>query len=494
MIVIQACEPNPCQNSGVCTALGPQEFECDCTGTGYKGERCQYGILELPPYPTLTANDPAEQLTISARPAAFITIEFVSDDPDNLFFDPPSVTIHYPDTSATLTVRSTSPNLYTVSYVITGMSSDEFPVPEPSTVLVTSLNSGPPNSYFTDRNIAIGLLQPGCCQPPGNAPSYQCPNSGQNVTFNSTCNWRQQGDMQLTPGIVFTSFGGLTLPASISGTELDQDDNTLSLNQLSTNDLNELCGQCTSVIADDGVSDVGDPSCTTTFDPTINDLNDFFTAESLAYSYFRYANSLYPSWLNLQPINGDRRVHDTNSYQVRLADSTELEDIGCEGLPVVEDGLYSVLQYSGELNVSIPTIGVHVVYTPSEEASPLCFAVNLCEGTMSPFYVGIPIDAQPFFKSLPFVSNLMNNGWVVDIEALAVTVGNNYLNVDVINRLAGRQYWDGVQDFTVTDHIYQASLAVQGIVNRNFTTDDMMCVLEFNGLTLIQYYNLNEVS
>ena len=457
---------------------------------------CQYGIVDLPQYPTLTAEGPAELITISARPAAFITIEFVSDDPNNLLFDPPSVTIQYPNTSANFTVQSTRPNLYTLSYVITGMNSDEFPAPEPSTVLVTSPISGPPNRYFTNRDLDIGLLQPGCCQPPDNAPSYQCPKSGQNLLFSSTCNWRQMGT-QLTSGIVFSTLNGLTLPVSISGIELEQSINVVSVNQLSTSDLSKPCTACTSIRVGGSAPNFGKgpvPSCTTIFGPTINDLNDFLNAESLAYSYFRYTNSLYPSWLNLRPINGDRRVHDTNSYQVKLVDSTELEDIGCEGLPAVEDGLYSVLQYYGELNVGIPTIDGDEVYTPSEDASPLCFAINLCEGTMSPLYVGIPIDAQPFFKTVPFVSNLINNGWVIDTEALAVTVGNNYLNVDAVNRLAGHQYWNGVQDFIVSNHFNQASLAVQGKVNINFTTGDMMCVMEFDGLTSIQYYNLNEVS
>jgi len=325
----------------VCTALGPREFECDCTGTGYEGDMCQYGVVDLPQYPTLTAEGSAEQLTISARPVAYITITFASDDPINLFFDPPSVTIRYPNTFANFTVQSTRPNLYTVNYVITGMNSDEFPAPQPSTVLVTSPNSGPPNSYFTDRDLAVGLLQPGCCQPPDNAPSYQCSNGKQNVEFNATCSWSQQGGKLRSPGIVFTSLQGLTLPASISGTELDQTNNIVSLNQLSTN---EPCTECASVNVN--VSDISEDSCTTLFGPTINDINDFLNAESLAYSYFNYANSLYPSWLSLQPINGDHRVHDTSSYQVRLVDSSELEDIGCEGLPVVEDRLYILYYYT----------------------------------------------------------------------------------------------------------------------------------------------------
>ena len=495
LIAIRACEPYPCRYSGVCTALGPREFECDCTGTGYEGDMCQYGIIDLPQYPTLIAEDSPQLLSISARPGAFITIEFVSDDPQNLIFDPPSVTIHYPNTSANFTITSTLPNLYTVNYVITGMSSDEFPTPESSTVLVTPLNSAPPNSYFTDRGVAIGLLQPGCCQLQDTAPSYQCPNGGQTLVFDATCNWRQQDNMHFVPGLIFTNLNELTLPASISGTELEFSNNVVSLNQLNTIDLNQPCDECRTIMrGNDSISNVGD-ACSTTFRPTIADINDFLNTESLAYSYFYYTNSLYPSWLKLLPINSNSRIHDTNSYQVTIVSSNEVNDIdGCENLPVVEAGLYSVLQYSGALNVSIPSIGSHNTYTPSDGATPLCFAVNLCAGSTTPFYIGLPTEAQPFFANLPFIQYLMDNGWYISSEALAVALGSGYLNIDIVDRLIGFQYWDGSEDITVSDYFSETSLAMQGTVNRNFTKEDLLCVLEFEGLSYIQYYDLNEVS
>ena len=457
---------------------------------------CQYGIIDLPQYPTLIAEAPSQQLSVSARPGAAITIHFITDDPINLVFDPPSVTIHYPNTSANFTVYSTLPNLYTVSYVITGMSSDEFPTPESSTVLVLSLSIGTPNRYFVDRGVAIGLLQPGCCQLQDISSSYQCPNNGQALTFDATCNWRQRGNVHFVPGLVFTNLNELILPASISGTELEFSNNIVSLNQLNTADLNEPCAECTAINrGNDSISNVGD-DCFTTFRPTIADINDFLNAESLAHSYFYYTNSLYPSWLKLLPITGNsRRTHDTNSYQVTLVDSNELNSIsGCQNLPVVQPGLYSVLQYSGALNVSIPSIGSHNTYTPADDATPLCFAVNLCAGSTTPFYIGIPIEAHPFFTTLPFIQSLMDNEWYINAETLAVAVGSGYLNIDIADRLIGFQYWDGVQDITVSDHFSSTiSLVVQSTIEKNFTKEDLSCTLEFEGQLFIQYYDLNQV-
>uniref|UniRef100_A0A8C5HYZ0 Prostaglandin G/H synthase 2 n=1 Tax=Gouania willdenowi TaxID=441366 RepID=A0A8C5HYZ0_GOUWI len=37
---VNLCCSEPCQNRGVCTALGSNDYECDCTRTGYYGENC----------------------------------------------------------------------------------------------------------------------------------------------------------------------------------------------------------------------------------------------------------------------------------------------------------------------------------------------------------------------------------------------------------------------------------------------------------------------
>jgi Notch-like protein len=34
------CDPNPCQNNGVCSD-GVDDYECNCAGTGYIGATCQ---------------------------------------------------------------------------------------------------------------------------------------------------------------------------------------------------------------------------------------------------------------------------------------------------------------------------------------------------------------------------------------------------------------------------------------------------------------------
>jgi len=43
---IDDCVSNPCQNGGICSDAGINSYNCDCTGTGYKGTSCDIDIDE----------------------------------------------------------------------------------------------------------------------------------------------------------------------------------------------------------------------------------------------------------------------------------------------------------------------------------------------------------------------------------------------------------------------------------------------------------------
>lgn len=44
------CRDNPCQNSGICSSTAGN-YSCDCTGTGYRGQRCEIDIDNCTPSP-----------------------------------------------------------------------------------------------------------------------------------------------------------------------------------------------------------------------------------------------------------------------------------------------------------------------------------------------------------------------------------------------------------------------------------------------------------
>jgi hypothetical protein len=52
------CDPSPCQNGGRCSGEG----QCDCSGTGFTGTRCQTEIDECVPQPCLNGGECTDQL------------------------------------------------------------------------------------------------------------------------------------------------------------------------------------------------------------------------------------------------------------------------------------------------------------------------------------------------------------------------------------------------------------------------------------------------
>ena len=50
---VVVCDPNPCQHNGKCEVLSSTKFHCDCSSTGYKGEKCEIGIVKVPELPRM---------------------------------------------------------------------------------------------------------------------------------------------------------------------------------------------------------------------------------------------------------------------------------------------------------------------------------------------------------------------------------------------------------------------------------------------------------
>lgn len=85
------CCSDPCQNKGVCTALGTDNYECDCTRTGYRGQNCtarKYewhtwgmdldvlvicSIVNIPSWPLQLNSSPGSKSPWSHRPTPSTT-------------------------------------------------------------------------------------------------------------------------------------------------------------------------------------------------------------------------------------------------------------------------------------------------------------------------------------------------------------------------------------------------------------------------------------
>ena len=91
---------------------------------------------------------------------------------------------------------------------------------------------------------------------------------------------------------------------------------------------------------------------------------------------------------------------------------------GCAEIVADEPGLYSVLRYSRPLASFIS--GIPLFYIPTLSDAPLCFAVNLCNGKLSPVFVQLAPSVRTNIKSLPFLQQYVARGWEFTIASAAI--------------------------------------------------------------------------
>lgn len=70
------------------------EFECDCSGTGYIGEHCQLGTIQISSYPPLINGKTSDWLGITAKPSKELVI-IPQAFGGNAIFEPKKVVIRY---------------------------------------------------------------------------------------------------------------------------------------------------------------------------------------------------------------------------------------------------------------------------------------------------------------------------------------------------------------------------------------------------------------
>ena len=61
-------------HNGTCTEVDATTFNCECTGTGYHGDRCQKGIVEIDSIPELVVNQRSAEIFVTADADAHFVV------------------------------------------------------------------------------------------------------------------------------------------------------------------------------------------------------------------------------------------------------------------------------------------------------------------------------------------------------------------------------------------------------------------------------------
>ena len=459
---------------------------CDCDGTGYTGPQCQFGIIGAPPFPLLRIGQEPSIVNYTAKPDNELRITLVQDDPNAVTFSPSPAVIVNPNVSASISITPLVSGLYRVAYILSGLDAFDFDIPQDSYLAITPEVAAPDYLYFINRDVMIGQLLPSCCTPA--VPIYTtCPNGG-SISVLSSCTISETMGTLLTEGIMFSTGNGLNLPMAIAGGRLRFLGNDILVDQLTSSERSDTldCSLCGSLDGNLGnVSDVLPSQCDA-FVPAISDIKDFLSSEALAFTYFIESRPLIPSWLTLVPVDYPSRGFALNAYQVDLQREVVVNSIEtCSNIPGTTTGLHSLLHYSGLLDVTITDL-FSATYTPSDSNIPLCFAVNLCQGEVSAFHIGLPRSARQFLRD-----NLNLLGADFDIAGISLT-RNEPLQIFPSNLpVFTEQYWNGRNRFTPTP--VDLDIAFTGTLVIPYQMDDLSIDFDFSGILGFGVDNFEEV-
>jgi len=438
-----------------------RSYTCNCSTTMYSGENCENGIISTPNYPQFNIST-QYTFSVKAKPDEDLVLTFYPDDSSSIIINPPNLDFTNVVHENNFTVSFKKGGLFKLRYKLSGASSPKFVSPQPSDIIVQDYQTAE-YEYFASNGLQEGVLQAGCCFPRNPSIVYKCQSYLNNVKFTATCPWDYKGSY--STGIVFSSNNGFVFPVAISGVKLNAN---FMLQSLTTHELEtDICENC-----EQDVSNVHEAigQCDT-YKPSKHTANiiSFLNSETLAHTFFYYAHQLTPQWLRFNVTSSDR-VHDANSYRVTLVESSDIETLkSCNILKTYSKGLYSVLVYSGLLNITVNS--EDAFYQPNSH--PVCFAINLCEGRSSPVYISIPDDSTNLIQNLRIMDIFKQNNWHISLKSVVITT-------DIITalQLLGI-YWNGVDNFNV--NIQYINLVLNGEIAYSFTNADFSIDYKFAG-------------
>ena len=486
------CQLDTCKHNGACSPSEPVPFTCDCEGTGFTGPTCNTGIVSTPMIPTLTVGMRSEALVLSAPAEQGLMIRAYGGD--HLQISPREFQFTPTNKSATFVVKGTAPGFFVIQYNLTGQDASNVMPPVVSPVFVTEpVSDGDGSNYFEELGIVTGLLQESCCTPKD--ISFLCPMSSlsNRIMIKSACEWTSKSDSVVsTGGVVFAANNNFSLPLSIAGIEVHSSsvgtgmERSVRRVELSQDPADD-CKACRE--------NENNPECYH-YSFTTTDTQLFLQNRSLAFTYLeRVRPVLFPAWLDIfiddeipGPISNVFEPYETTTELVKPEDISLLT--GCQNLEVDQSSqtLYSVLRYGRTISALID--GENVTYIEPQSASspgasdPICFAVDLCQGQLSPIHVDLSGPTRELLVSQFLREYSVNRGW--DIMVHSVTLSKARMAVDSITSL----YWNGTSFFQ--PELPQSDVTVNTESRMPFRSGQLHVSMNFIG-KLYYLYQVSEI-
>ena len=241
-------------------------FECDCTGTFYRGEMCTRGFLVIPEMLLVSITKPKTIVEIRGHPDKSIVITLVSSP--YIFLEPAKITLTKNKTSSTFTVNGKKSGFYRIKYNITGKNADEFDIPGSTLVFIEKADG----TFTTPISFQRGdILEEGCFKEEVNGK-----------VFLSNLRWLPN---KTTNGVIqVLSYGNKTLPLSLTGGKILPSGNIVAFSVANLTDVDNK----TQFLS----------NCSNRGTELVN-IGHLLRTHAFEYSIQAFFNTYSPSWFKL---------------------------------------------------------------------------------------------------------------------------------------------------------------------------------------------------
>ena len=385
---MRPCNPNPCLHNGVCATASNNEISCDCTNTGYEGDRCQIGIIHTPDFPKLKAGVEINQQTISAYPTEDITVVIEADE-QITFIPSNEVKLNNSWYEVNLSVLAKVPSICLIKYRLGGSNKNEFETPKEKPIYVGSQDY-PNGTVFSKFSLIGGELPQGQHIHEKRDPLL-C-----KITLHSTAPWEDKGtvEFQTTGVVTVKGTGNISLPFSLVGAG----SNSLNLSQDKV--LHSFIDKTSRSAA-----------------ITAPELYELLQNDSFAISLMREISKLSPCWMKVRGLKNDTVFNIYNTFGSITNPSDAPTTCMHSEFPFLPDTTAAF--YSPQIATEV-SIDQDKLQLPAKSIS--CLGVDLCHDALA---LTLSETGSKSIKGMQLLKNMKSKGWDFDLQELSLSSDGN---------------------------------------------------------------------
>ncbi|XP_060569041.1 uncharacterized protein LOC132727520 [Ruditapes philippinarum] len=250
------------------------------------------------------------------------------------------------------------------------------------------------------------------------------------VLMSSTSPWfqlRSNNAIKYTFGIVFVEVNTLYLPVSLTGIRVEQSSNNFAIvtGSLALHDI-------------DGVA-IGNErkvDCFS-FTTTPRDIHDFLMSSSFLKSVFNSLENILPDWLRFSQTGTD--ILSINDLQTELLRGNEIQTGPCQGAPLYEHHLYTVLKFGSSFSINL--YGDEILIPRLNKNTQFCLIIDICQHYGGSWFLIIPDESRDIFKNFRMI-DIFRQSYGLDVRPYGI--GLSLLNlINVPNHGKSHKLWRG---------------------------------------------------